>query len=155
MVVSPPLFTCLSSSGLGCLSEDVPFGAVTLVPGPPFPLLGQWGLSPPLLVAKFILSLSYSGLPLPAPPLLFHWLRTRWWRGLHGQEGAGTCLWSVQSSSLVTWRQRLDYVWSAEEPGAPGDSGMVRSPRTPSMQELGGTVVKNLQPGWNIWCESG
>lgn len=71
------------------------------------------------------------------------------------RRGQGLVFGLSKSSSLGTWRQRLDYGWSAEEPGAPGDSDPVRSPRTPAMQELGGTVVKNLQPEWDIWCESG
>lgn len=127
VVVSLPLFACLSSPGLGCLSEDVLFRVVTLVPGPPFPLLGQWGLSPPLLVAKFILSLSYSGHSLPAPPLLFLWLRTEWWKGLHGQEGgAGTCLWTSQNLKfgiLKTQARLLEC--HAGEAWALGDEGCV------------------------------
>lgn len=96
---------CLSSSGLGCPSEDVPFGAVTLVPGPPFPLLGQWGLSPPLLVAKFIPSHGYSG-PTPCLPLP----SCSSGSGLGGggvfmaRKGQG-----LASSSLASFTQRLDF----------------------------------------------
>lgn len=48
------------------------------------------------------------------------------------RRGQGLVFGLSKSSSLGTWRQRLDYGWSSEKPGAPGDSDMVRSPRTPA-----------------------